>query len=128
VILLLECCVMGSWVMHYRNRVLGRVSKTLDKDHFTLSKNHFTLVKEYSKNIFTATSYLRSTFFGHSAKTLSNVEKRSAKKSARQIKNRTPQNGKIFFKLYKQLSNHYILPTHHPIIFHYYFESNLHVL
>jgi hypothetical protein len=40
---------------------------------------------------------------------LSSVEKHSAKKNTREIKNRkkTPKNSKTFFKLWEQLSNHY---------------------
>jgi hypothetical protein len=69
--------------MHYRTRVRYRVSPTLDKGNFTLGK-----AKEYTTNILSVNGSLSSTFFGHSAKTLSSVEKHSAKKSTRQINNR----------------------------------------
>jgi hypothetical protein len=62
--------------------------------HLSLPESHslpsfyFTLGKEHSANILSAKSSLPSTFFGHSAKTLPSVEKHSAKKNTRQIKNR----------------------------------------
>jgi hypothetical protein len=68
-------------------------------------------------------------FFGRSAKTLPNVEKHSAKKSTRQIKNhKKTQKSKTFLNYGNNspTTTHY--HTHRTIIFHYYFELNLHVL
>ena len=69
--------------IHYRNRVLCRVSKTLGKGYFTLGKGfaecntrQITLGKEHSARVL-----CRVLFFGHSAKTLSSVKKHSAKKT-----------------------------------------------
>ena len=57
-------------------------------------------------------------FFGRSAKTLPNVEKHSAKKSTRQIKNhKKTQKKQNIFKLWEQLSNHYPLP--YPSHYHF---------
>jgi hypothetical protein len=72
-------------VLHYRNRIFCRVSN----GYFTLDKSlpSVTLDKKHSANILSAKGSLSSTFFGHSAKTLPSVEKQSAKKSTRQIKN-----------------------------------------
>jgi hypothetical protein len=79
--------------IHYRNRVLCRVFKTLGKGYFMLGKKH-------SANISSAKGSLSSVFFfGHSAKTfpsvkkhlgktLPSVKKHLAKKNTRQIKNR----------------------------------------
>jgi hypothetical protein len=72
----------------------------------------------HSANILSAKGSLLSTFFGHSAKTLPNVENHSAKKRTRQIKNhKKPKNSKTFFKLWEQLSNHYPLP--YPSHYHF---------
>jgi hypothetical protein len=73
------------------------VSKTLGKE----SLSSVTLDKKHSANILSAKGSLPSTFFGHSAKTLTSVEKHSAKKKTRQIKNRKKfkKTAKHFFKL-----------------------------
>jgi hypothetical protein len=62
-----------SWSIHYRNRVLYRVSKTFGKVYFTLGKAFVkcnirkkTLGKKFFAEYF---------FFGHSAKTLPSVKK-----------------------------------------------------
>jgi hypothetical protein len=68
---------------HYRNRVLYRVSNTLDKSYFTLGKVFaITLGKEHSTNISSAKGSLPSTF--------SDTRQRLCRvsKSTRQIKNR----------------------------------------
>jgi hypothetical protein len=87
---------------HYWNRVLCRVSIHSTKTilHSAKPLPSVTLGKEHSANILSAKGSLPSTFFGHSAKTLPSVEKYSAKKNTRQIKNRKKQkNSKTFFKL-----------------------------
>jgi hypothetical protein len=70
----------------YQNRVLCRVYKTLDKDHFTLGK-FFT---EYTRQTFYRQKVIcRVLLFG---------KKHSTNKSTRQIKNRkNPKNSKTFF-------------------------------
>jgi hypothetical protein len=89
-----------------------------------------TLGKEHSAKISSAKGSLPSAFFGHSAKTLPSVKKQSAKKNTRQIKNR--KNKKKTAKHFlNSRNNSPTLPyylTRCPIIFHYYFESNLYVL
>jgi hypothetical protein len=108
---------------HYRNRVLCRVSKTLGKGYFTLGK---AFAECNTRQIFHRQMVLcRVLFFGHSAKTLPSVKKHSANFRIEKIKKKQ-QN--IFLN---SRNNSPTLPyylTHYPIIFHYYFESNLHVL
>jgi hypothetical protein len=71
---------------HYRNRVLCRVSKTLDKGYFTLGKG---FAECNTRQRFHRQRVLcRVLFFGHSAKILPSVKRHSRKKNTRQIKNR----------------------------------------
>jgi hypothetical protein len=69
---------------HYRTRLLCQASQTLDKCHFTFVK---AFAEYYTGKHFIGKEFFAKYFFGLSTKTLSIVEKRSAKKSTWQIKN-----------------------------------------
>jgi hypothetical protein len=60
--------------IHYRNRILCRVSKTLGKGYFTLGTG-FTLGKEHSANISSAKDSLPSAFFRTLGKDFCRVSK-----------------------------------------------------
>jgi hypothetical protein len=100
------------------------VSKTLGKGYYTLGKcfTEFNTRQRFHRQRVLCQVF----FFGHSAKTLPSVKKHSAKKNTRQIKNRkNKKNSKTFLN---SRNNSPTLPyylTRCPIIFHYYFESNL---
>jgi hypothetical protein len=74
------------------------VSKTLDKGYFTLGKD-FAKCNTRQKTLgkyFIGKGFFAEYFFRHSAKTLPSVEKHSAKKNTRQIKNKkTKMSGTI---------------------------------
>jgi hypothetical protein len=122
--LLVVCFIMGDTpVLTLPESRFCRVSKAIL--HSAKALPSVTLGKGHSANILSANGSLLSTFFGH----LPSVEKHSAKKNTRQIKNR--KNKKIAKHFLNYRNNSPTLPyylIHYPIIFHYYFESNLYVL
>jgi hypothetical protein len=87
-------------IHHYRNRVLCRVSKTLGKDYFTLGKG-FAECNTRQRTL--GKYFIGKGFFAEC----------------------------FFQTLGKDFANSPTIPyyiTRCPIIFHYYFESNLYVL
>jgi hypothetical protein len=92
-------CHISPAPIHYRNRILCRVFKTL-------SKYHSTLGKKYSANILSAKNYLSSTS--------KNTRQRKTLDKLKITKN--PKNSKMF-KLCEQLSNHY--PLSYPLSYHF---------
>jgi hypothetical protein len=124
----------GFWVLtHYRNRVLCRVFKTLDKHYFTLGKGFAecnTRQKTLGKD-FIGKWFFAECFFSDTRQRLCRVSKNTRQRKTL---------GKLRIeKIKKKTAKHFLnsrnnsptLPYYLrrcPIIFHYYFESNLYVL
>jgi hypothetical protein len=94
------------------------VSKTLGKGYFTLDKA-FTECNTW-QIFYRQRDLCRVLFFGHLAKTLPSVEKHSAEKNTRQIKNRFfLKKNKTFFKILGTTLQpyHHLLP--YPLPYHF---------
>jgi hypothetical protein len=101
---------------HYRNRVLCRVSKTLGKGYFTLGKG---FAECNTRQIFHRQMVLCRVLFSDTRqrKTLGKLRIEKLKKTAKHFLNTRNNSPTLPYYL-----------TRCPIIFHYYFESNLYVL
>jgi hypothetical protein len=120
-------------MVHYRNRFLYRVSKTLGKGYFTLGKGFAecntrqrTLGKDFIGKWFFA-----ECFFSDTRQRLCRVSKSTRQRitlGKGRIEKIKKKQQNIFLN---SRNNSPTLPyylTRCPIIFHYYFESNLYVL
>jgi hypothetical protein len=121
------------WHTHYRNRVLCRMSNTLGKGYFTLGKG-FTECNTRQRTLdkyFIGKGFFAEYFFSDTRQRLCRVsESTRQRKTLGKLRiDFLKKNSKTFFLNYRNYSpNPTYYLTHCPIIFHYYFESNLYVL